>query len=68
MVHLSETGVSKVTTYQMNNFILLSFQVGTWTREQGANFSLISTARGGLFNTTLIVTTIVVCNPKIKDL
>ena len=46
VVHLTETGIAKV---------------GTWTREQGANFSITPAARGGLFNSTLIVTTIVVC-------
>ncbi|CAF5129079.1 unnamed protein product, partial [Rotaria magnacalcarata] len=46
VVHLSEAGVTKV---------------GTWTREKGANFTLTPIARGGLFNSTLIVTTIVVC-------
>ncbi|CAF3325828.1 unnamed protein product, partial [Rotaria socialis] len=44
VVHLSEAGVTKV---------------GTWAREKGANFTLTPTARGGLFNSTLIVTTIV---------
>jgi hypothetical protein len=37
-----------------------------WSREQGANFTLTPTTRGGLFNSTLIVTTIVVCKKKKK--
>jgi len=37
-----------------------------WSREQGANFTLTPTTRGGLFNSTLIVTTIVVCKKKRK--
>ncbi|CAF1120253.1 unnamed protein product [Rotaria sordida] len=44
VVHLSESGISKV---------------GTWSRDHGANFTLTPSARGGLFNSTLIVTTIV---------
>ncbi|CAF2895654.1 unnamed protein product [Rotaria sp. Silwood2] len=44
VVHLSESGISKI---------------GTWSREFGANFTLTPSARGGLFNSTLIVTTIV---------
>jgi len=43
IVHLSETGLIKV---------------GSWSREKGANFSITPAARGGLFNSTLIVTTI----------
>ncbi|CAF0743263.1 unnamed protein product [Adineta steineri] len=44
VVHLSETGISKI---------------GSWSRTKGANFTLTSVTRGGLFNSTLIVTTIV---------
>ncbi|CAF1512058.1 unnamed protein product [Rotaria sp. Silwood1] len=44
VVHLSESGISKI---------------GSWSREQGANFTLTPSARSGLFNSTLIVTTIV---------
>ena len=34
--------------------------MGTWSREQGANFTFIPAAREGLFNATLIVTSILV--------
>ncbi|CAF1037266.1 unnamed protein product [Rotaria magnacalcarata] len=44
IVHLTETGLTKI---------------GVWSREQGANFTLISSSRGTLFNSTLIVTTII---------
>ncbi|CAF1301921.1 unnamed protein product [Rotaria sp. Silwood1] len=44
IVHLSENGLSKI---------------GTWSREQGANFTLTSVSRGSIFNSTLIVTTII---------
>ncbi|CAF0775028.1 unnamed protein product [Rotaria sordida] len=43
VVHLLEKGLSKI---------------GVWSREQGANFTLVSTSRGSIFNSTLIVTTI----------
>ncbi|CAF2522856.1 unnamed protein product [Rotaria sp. Silwood2] len=44
IVHLSENGLSKI---------------GVWSREQGANFTLVLASRGSIFNSTLIVTTIV---------
>ncbi|CAF3034688.1 unnamed protein product [Rotaria socialis] len=44
IVHLTETGLTKI---------------GVWSRERGANFTLISSSRGTLFNSTLIVTTII---------
>ncbi|CAF3618281.1 unnamed protein product [Adineta steineri] len=44
IVHLSETGLAKI---------------GVWSREHGANFTLAPSSRSGLFNSTLIVTTIV---------
>ncbi|UJR26528.1 hypothetical protein I4U23_007851 [Adineta vaga] len=44
IVHLSEIGLAKI---------------GVWSREYGANYTLTSMSRSGLFNSTLIVTTIV---------
>ncbi|CAF0837193.1 unnamed protein product [Adineta ricciae] len=43
VVHLAEVGLSKI---------------GSWSRAKGANVTMTSNARSGLFNSTLIVTTI----------